>query len=74
VSLNHNLGLPELTAESIDGYVAIAAALARDIDRLADLRATLRDRMLASPLCNAVAFVGHLEAAYRAMWRSWCAG
>jgi predicted O-linked N-acetylglucosamine transferase (SPINDLY family) len=45
-----NLGLPELCARSVDEYVAIAAGLAADPARIAELRATLRQRMQASPL------------------------
>ncbi|HUA52458.1 MAG TPA: tetratricopeptide repeat protein [Candidatus Sulfotelmatobacter sp.] len=67
------LGLRELAASSPERYVALAAELAGDLDRLADLRATLRSRMTASPLCDGARFTRGLEAAYRAMWRTWCA-
>ena len=45
-----NLGLPELCARSVDEYVAIAAGLAADPARIAELRGGLRQRMQASPL------------------------
>lgn len=45
-----NLGLPELCARSLDEYVAIAAGLAADPARIAELRGTLRQRMQDSPL------------------------
>jgi len=45
-----NLGLPELCARTLDEYVAIAASLAADPTRIAELRSTLRQRMQASPL------------------------
>jgi predicted O-linked N-acetylglucosamine transferase (SPINDLY family) len=67
------LGLPELAADSPERYVAIAAELAGDRDRLAALRAGLRARMAASSLCDGPCFTRGLEAAYRAMWRTWCA-
>ena len=45
-----NLGLPELCARTVDEYVTIAAGLAADPQRIAELRAGLRARMQASPL------------------------
>lgn len=68
-----NIGLPELIAATPDEYVAIAAGLADDRDRLAGLRASLRDRLAASPICDARRYTRNLEAAYRRMWRAWCA-
>jgi predicted O-linked N-acetylglucosamine transferase (SPINDLY family) len=63
-----NLGLPELVARTEDEYVTIAANLARDVDRLAGLRATLRTRMERSPLMDGPRFARGLEAAYRTAW------
>jgi len=68
-----NLGLEELLAFSEADYVKMAAQLAHDLPRLAELRRTLRPRMEASPVMNAPRFVRGIEAAYRAMWRKWCA-
>lgn len=45
-----NLGLPDLCARTVDEYVTIAAGLAADPQRIAELRAGLRARMQASPL------------------------
>ncbi|MGO8751908.1 MAG: tetratricopeptide repeat protein [Thermoguttaceae bacterium] len=73
VSILSNLGLPELIASSPDQYVTIAVELAQDLSRLSELRATLRDRMQASPLMNAPRFARNVEAAYRTMWQRWCA-
>jgi predicted O-linked N-acetylglucosamine transferase (SPINDLY family) len=67
-----NLGLPELVAFKEDDYLRIAAELANDIPRLQELRRTLRRRMESSVLMDAPRFARNIEAAYRAMWRSWC--
>jgi predicted O-linked N-acetylglucosamine transferase (SPINDLY family) len=67
-----NLGLPELIAHTPEQYVQIATALAGDLPRLAELRATLRQRMQVSPLMDAPRFARGIEAAYRCMWRTWC--
>ena len=68
-----NLGLSELVAWTEDEYVEIATELAGDLPRLAELRATLRSRMEASVLMDAPHFARQIEAAYRTMWRHWCA-
>jgi predicted O-linked N-acetylglucosamine transferase (SPINDLY family) len=67
-------GLGELVAPDAEGLVELAAGLAADRRRLAELCAGLRPRLAASPVCDAAAFVRSLEAAYRGAWRAWCAG
>jgi protein O-GlcNAc transferase len=68
-----NVGLPDLVSHSVADYVDKAVRLARDPARLAALRAALRPRMEASPLMDAPRFARALEAAYRRIWRTWCA-
>lgn len=58
-----NLGLPELCARSLDEYVAIAAGLAADPARIAELRGTLRPRMQTSPLGQTQAWARDFYAA-----------
>jgi len=72
LSLLSNVGLPELAARSEEEYVRIATALANDIPRLTNLRATLRQRLEQSPLMDAPRFARNIEDAYRQMWRQWC--
>ncbi|MGE0357060.1 MAG: tetratricopeptide repeat protein [Burkholderiales bacterium] len=67
------LGLAELVARDGAGMAEIAAGLARDPARLSRISAGLRERVAASPLCDAAAFTRSLEGAYRAAWRAWCA-
>jgi predicted O-linked N-acetylglucosamine transferase (SPINDLY family) len=72
LSILGTLGLQELIATSDAQYVRIAVGLAQDKERLAALRAGLRERMRSSPLTDAPVFTRHLEAAYRTLWRTWC--
>jgi protein O-GlcNAc transferase len=73
LSILSNVGLPELVARDADNYGRIATELACDLPCLVELRSTLRQRMLASPLMDAPAFARDMETAYRTMWRAWCA-
>jgi predicted O-linked N-acetylglucosamine transferase (SPINDLY family) len=71
-SILHNVGLPDWIAADNEAYVAIAVARAADLSGLATLRAKLRSRLLASPLCDAPLFARNLEAAFRGMWQAYC--
>jgi len=64
--------LPELAADTPDAFVRAAAELARDPNRLRELRLTMRQRLLASPLMDHRGFARNLESAYRQMWQTWC--
>lgn len=62
-------GQSDWVAEDESDYVARAIACASDLDRLARLRSTLRESVLASPLFDARRFARHLEEALLGMWR-----
>jgi predicted O-linked N-acetylglucosamine transferase (SPINDLY family) len=66
-------GLDDWVARSSDEYVRIAQRLASDPRALALTRRSLRQRLQASPLLDHRGVTRDLEAAYRGMWRSWCA-
>jgi protein O-GlcNAc transferase len=66
------VGLEDLAARDPDAYVAAAIDLAQDQSRLAWLRRELRERMRASPLCDAAGFARAFEDALRRMWQDWC--
>jgi predicted O-linked N-acetylglucosamine transferase (SPINDLY family) len=72
-SVLRNLNLAELIAESEEAYIATAAGLANDLDRLAKIRSTLRFTMQDSIITDGPRFTRNLELAYRKMWREWCA-
>jgi predicted O-linked N-acetylglucosamine transferase (SPINDLY family) len=73
-SLLHAAGMGDWIAADEDAYLAKAIAFARDRDALAALRATLRERTLASPLCDAARFARNLEDAFHGMWARYVAG
>jgi predicted O-linked N-acetylglucosamine transferase (SPINDLY family) len=62
------LGHSEWTAESEDEYVEKAVALARAVELRRRLRAGQREKMLASPLCDAGDLARQLESAYAEMY------
>ncbi|KVC98789.1 hypothetical protein WI78_12130 [Burkholderia ubonensis] len=68
-SVLHAAGMGDWIADDEGAYVAKAIDAVRDRERLAALRAGLRARLLASPLCDARRFAAHLEAAFLGMWQ-----
>lgn len=62
-----NLGLPELIADTIGDYEAVALSLARDRARLGGLRQRLGGARHTAPLFDMDRFVRGIEAAYRQM-------
>ena len=72
LSILSNVGLPELVGRDVAQYLQTAADLARDVPRLVDLRATLRQRITSSSLTDKRTFARDMEAIYRAIWCKWC--
>lgn len=64
-----NVGLGDWSVDTVDAYVALAVARAADLPGLAALRAGLRERVAASPLCDARRFGRNLGAALRHAWQ-----
>lgn len=62
------IGLADWVANDATGYVELAARKAADPAALAGVRAGLRDRLRAAPVCDAVTFTSQLEDAYRRTW------
>lgn len=63
-SIMANVGLPEFVADDAQGYVGIAIRMAGEVERLAQLRGALRERLRQSPLMDAPRYVRALEALY----------
>ncbi|HVW75037.1 MAG TPA: tetratricopeptide repeat protein [Rhizomicrobium sp.] len=66
-SLLQAIGLPDLVTASLEAYETLALALARDPERLAELRARLAANRLSSPLYDVKRFTKAMEAAYGQM-------
>jgi protein O-GlcNAc transferase len=67
-SLLHAAGLDELVAASVDEYHELALALARNPQRLGELRSRLANDRHACPLFDMAHFVSSLEEVYCRMW------
>jgi predicted O-linked N-acetylglucosamine transferase (SPINDLY family) len=63
-------GLPDWVASTRTEYVAKAIAFANDLVSLSDLRSSLRQKVLMSPLFDAPRFARHFE---QALWQIWLA-
>jgi protein O-GlcNAc transferase len=70
-SLMLNLDLPRWVTQSEEEYAERACELAADPHALAQLRAGMRERMLASPLMDGPGFARAVEAAYHEMYTTW---
>ena len=67
------LGLEDWVAATPEAYVRLALEHAAVPERLAALRGNLRQRLRASPLMDEARFARDVEAAFRGLWRAWCA-
>lgn len=71
--LSH-LGLDQFSVDNADEFVDRALELTSDLDRLNALRASMRERCLASAAFQPATIAAGLSAAWRTMWTRWCAG
>ncbi len=65
-------GLSELCAPNPDAYARLAVELAKDAERRARLRRTLRRQVSASVLCDGPGMGRRFGEALRAIWRERC--
>jgi predicted O-linked N-acetylglucosamine transferase (SPINDLY family) len=63
-------GLGDLIAETPQGYVEIAAALAADNARVVQLRQTMRQRLAVTTLIDGAAFTAEFERVLLAAWEA----
>ncbi|MFC5429146.1 tetratricopeptide repeat protein [Paraburkholderia denitrificans] len=67
-------GLEQFVATGPQDFVRRGIALANEIPTLAELRATMRERCLKSPMFQPEVVASEVSRALRVMWRRWCAG
>jgi predicted O-linked N-acetylglucosamine transferase (SPINDLY family) len=71
LSILSNVGLDSFATSTPEQYVAEAVSVAENLQALAKIRASMRQRMAAGVLCDAKRFARNVEAAYRKMWHRW---
>jgi protein O-GlcNAc transferase len=73
-SLLNAVGLPELIADNLADYEALALKLARDAGTLAAIRAKLAQNRATAPLFDTDRYRRHIESAYETMWQRYQRG
>ncbi len=73
-SVLNAIGFPELVTTSQDEYEALAIELAKNPQKLADIKLRLARNRLTTPLFNTPLFTKNLEAAYIQMYERYQAG
>lgn len=73
-SLSHlsNAGFPEWAVESAEDFVSTGVDLASDIERLAQIRQTLRQKVSVSPLCDQERYARGVEEKLATAWADYC--
>jgi predicted O-linked N-acetylglucosamine transferase (SPINDLY family) len=70
----HQLGLDSFVAYDVDGFLEKGRYWAGQLAELAEIRATMRQRLAESPLGDEIAMGNATEELLRMMWRTWCDG
>ncbi|MBH1971872.1 tetratricopeptide repeat protein [Moraxellaceae bacterium AER2_44_116] len=70
-SMLNCVGLEDWIAVDEEDYINKAVNTANQLDKLAQLRAQLRQQMIKSPLTDAPLFALNLSQALQAMWQKW---
>jgi predicted O-linked N-acetylglucosamine transferase (SPINDLY family) len=73
-SLLKAIGLPELITTTTQDYESLALALARQPDKLAEIKRKLEENRLGAPLFDTKLFATRIEAGFTGMWQRWQRG
>ncbi|WP_223469098.1 tetratricopeptide repeat protein [Massilia soli] len=69
-----HLGLTSFVADNDDHFVDLGVFLSQNVDELAQLRATMRQRFGQSVSGHPIIAASGLERGLRLIWERWCAG
>lgn len=69
-----HLGLSSFVADDDEHFVRLGVFLSQNLDELAGLRASMRERFTNSVVGHPIIAATGLERALRLMWERWCAG
>jgi predicted O-linked N-acetylglucosamine transferase (SPINDLY family) len=73
-SLLTAVGLPELITTTTQDYETLALTLARQPNKLAEIKRKLEQNRLSAPLFGTRLFATHIEQAFAGMWQRWQQG
>jgi len=73
-SIMTHAGLTEFIATDPDEYITLAVRYAKNANLLAEYRTKLRNKLLASDLCDARGYSSSVEAAYTQLWHQYNQG
>jgi protein O-GlcNAc transferase len=65
-------GLTDFIATDYQHYVQLTVSKASELDSLAQLRSTLRDRLANTEFGDPARYARAVERHYRSMWHEWC--
>ncbi len=71
-ALLHHVGLEDFVAHDFGEFVEKGVYWSGNLERLARLRAGMRERFLQSPIGRPDLFAQGLAHGFRQMWRTWC--
>jgi protein O-GlcNAc transferase len=69
-SILHNAGFPEFVVNSKEEYINKAISLAMDKEAISNYKKNIRQKYLASCICDTQEFARDLENSFREMWHS----
>ena len=68
LSLNSAVGLEEFCAKNDEEFVSLACGIAGSPERLTEVRASMRERLKLSRMCDEASYVRDVEQAFRSLW------